>query len=55
MSNNHPKKRFTPKLWNHWLARLAGPDEQDPQYRYLSDGIATFRKQLAAKEPEKAT
>jgi hypothetical protein len=45
---------FSKAMWNRWLAQLNGPDDQDPQYRYLSEGIATFRQQLAAKD-KKAT
>jgi hypothetical protein len=46
---------FSKAMWNRWLKDLNGPDEQDPQYRYLSKGIAAFRRQLAAKEAKKAT
>ena len=46
---------FSKAMWNRWLAQLNGPDESDPQFRYLSAGINSFRRQLAAKEPKKAT
>lgn len=41
---------FSRKLWDRWLERLQGPNPADPQYRYLADGIALFRKSLAEKE-----
>ncbi len=41
---------FTPKIWNRWLERLNGPDPADPQYRYLADGIAEFRRRCAERE-----
>lgn len=46
----HMRIRFSKKLWDRWLERLQGPSPQDPQYRYLADGIALFRKSLAEKE-----
>lgn len=42
--------RFTRKMWDRLLARTAGPDPSDPQYRYLADGIAHFRKLCAERE-----
>ena len=47
----HMRVPFSRKLWDRWLARLNGPDENDPTYRYLAGGIAEFRRKLATKEP----
>ena len=45
------RTRFSRRIWDRWLAQLNGPNPNDPQYRYLSSGIAQFRRQLAQKEP----
>jgi hypothetical protein len=38
-------------MWARLLDLQSGPDLQDPQFRYLSAGIADFRRRLAEKEP----
>lgn len=44
------RARFSKKIWDRWLDRLNGPDPADPQYRYLADGIADFRRRCAVNE-----
>jgi hypothetical protein len=44
------RTKFNRVLWDRLLARLSGPDEADPRYRYLADGIADFRKLCAERE-----
>lgn len=44
------RTRFSVALWNKWLARLNGPDPNDPQYLYLKSGIAQFRRMLAKQD-----
>lgn len=44
------RSKFTTKLWKRWLDRLNGPDDHDPQYRYLAEGIRDFRARCASKE-----
>jgi hypothetical protein len=42
--------KFSRKIWDRWLERLSGPDEADPRYAYLKDGIADFRRLCAERE-----
>lgn len=49
------RMRFDKRMWDRWLAHLNGPDEADPQYRYLRNGIAEFRRSMAEKEARKVT
>jgi hypothetical protein len=44
------RTRFSKTLWDRWLAQLAGPDENDPQVKWLRAGIAHFRTSLAEQE-----
>ena len=44
---------FSKRLWNRWLNDLNGPHEDDPQFVYLRDGIAKFRRSLAEVEARK--
>lgn len=46
----HLRLKFSKKLWDRWLERLNGPDPDDPQYVYLSEGIQKFRASCALKE-----
>jgi hypothetical protein len=41
---------FSKAMWERWLRDLNGPDEADPQFIYLRDGIAQFRRSMAEKE-----
>lgn len=40
------------KRWARWLERMGEPHPHDPQYLALSEGIASFRHQLALREPK---
>lgn len=44
---------FSKAMWERWLNELNGPDENDPQFIYLRDGIAKFRRALAEAEVRK--
>lgn len=46
--------RFNKAMWGRWLAELNGPDEADPQVKYLREGIAHFRKSLTEQEQRNA-
>lgn len=50
-STRSHRRRFTMAMWARLLDLQSGPDLQDPQFRYLSAGIADFRRRLAEKEP----
>ena len=44
------RSKFSIQLWNRWLSRLNGPDPNDPQYKFLKEGIAHFRQTLESLE-----
>lgn len=42
--------RFSKAMWDRWLVQLNGPDPDDPQAKYLREGIARFRVTLAEQD-----
>jgi len=50
MAYNH-RVPFTRKLWDRWLARLNGSEQDNLENQYLAQGIAQFRATLAKREP----
>lgn len=46
--------RFNKAMWDRWLTEQNGPDPDDPQVKYLRDGIARFREMLVKREARHA-